>query len=119
IRNLTESFESRLVLDLLSGRPPDQAFFFATVRGGRLGKFDIIHDFRSVQQITIGQTVYRDNLVFFDVWTSFESRSVRNGSRPKPLPELALNNFRIEATLVPPALGLEVVTRVKAKVTSG
>jgi hypothetical protein len=38
--------------------------------------------------ITIGQTAFRDNRAFFDVWTSFESRSFRNGVHAPPQPEL-------------------------------
>ncbi len=120
-RNLAASFESRLVLDLLSGdrASPSQAFFFAAIGGGQLGNFDVIYDSRAPEQITIGQVGYRDNRIFFDVWTSFESRSVRNGTRPAAAPEFDLNDFRIEATLLPPDLRLQVVTRVRVKPTSG
>ena len=118
IRNLLASFESRLVLDLLTGRR-DQGVFFATMRGVKLGAFDVIYDRRARQQITIGKTAYRNNLVFFDIWTTFESRSIRNGARPAPKPEFDLNDFRIDATLVPPGLGLQVTTRVKVKLTGG
>jgi hypothetical protein len=118
-RNLTASFESRLVLDLLSGPRASQAFCFAAIGGGQLGNFDAIYDSRARQQITIGQVGYRDNRTFFDVWTAFESRSVRNGMRAVPAPEFELNDYRIDATLLPPDLRLQVVTRVKVKPTSG
>ena len=121
-RSLVSSFESRMVLDLLSGASPSSkkpGFFFAAIAGRTLGNFDVMYDARSRQQITIGQTAYRDNRAFFDVWTAFESRSVRNGTRPAPMPEFDVNDFRIDATLVPPDLRLEVVTRVKVKPTGG
>jgi hypothetical protein len=118
-RNLAASFESRLVLDLLSGPRASQAFFFAAIGGGPLGNFDVIYDSRARQQITIGQIGYRDNRTYFDVWTAFESRSVRSGARAAPAPEFELNDFRIDATLVPPDLRLQAVTRVKVKPTSG
>jgi hypothetical protein len=118
-RNITASFESRLVLDLLSGRPVRQPFFFAAVSGKQLGNFDIVYDLRSQQQITVGQTAYRDNRSFFDVWTCFESRSVRNHQRATPTPEFEVSDFRIEATVVPPDLKLDVVTRVKIQSASG
>jgi hypothetical protein len=118
-RNLAASFESRLVLDLLSGPRASQAFCFAAIGGGPLGNFDAIYDSRARQQITIGQIGYRDNRTFFDVWTAFESRSVRNGMHAAPAPEFELNDFRIDATLLPPDLRLQVVTRVKVKPTSG
>ena len=118
-RNLAASFESRLVLDLLSGPRAGQEFLFAAIGGGQLGNFDAIYDSRARQQITIGQVGFRDNRVFFDVWTAFESRAVRNGTRAAPGPEFDLNDFRIDATLLPPDLRLQVVTRVKVKPTSG
>ena len=118
-RNITSSFESRLVLDLLSGRPVPRPFFFAAISGRQLGNFDIVYDLRSQQQITIGQTAYRDNRTFFDVWTCFESRSVRNRQRAAPTPEFEVNDFRIDATVVPPDLRLNVVTRVKIVAAAG
>jgi hypothetical protein len=118
-RNLTASFESRLVLDLLSGPRASQAFCFAAIGGGQLGNFDAMYYSRARQEITIGQIGYRDNRTFFDVWTAFESRSVRNGTRAASSPEFELNDFRIDATLPPPDLRLQVVTRVKVKPTSG
>ncbi|HWY47945.1 MAG TPA: M1 family aminopeptidase [Bryobacteraceae bacterium] len=118
-RNLTASFESRLVLDLFSGPRASEAFLFAAIGGRQLGNFDAIYDSRARQQITIGQVGYRDNRTFFDVWTAFESRSVRNRIRTAPAPEFELNDYRIDATLLPPDLRLQIVTRVKVKPTSG
>ena len=118
-RNLTASFESRLVLDLLSGPRANEAFCFAAIGGGQLGNFDAIYDSRARQQITIGRVGFRDDHAFFNVWTAFESRSVRNQVRAAPTPEFELNDFRIDTTLVPPDLRLQMVTRVKVKPTSG
>jgi len=115
VRNLAASFESRLVLDLLSGLSVRRPFFYAAISGKQLGNFDVIYDLLSRQQITIGQTAYRDNRAFFDIWTCFESRSFRKGGRTAPQPEVSVDDFRIEATLVPPDLRLQVVTRVKVK----
>src|SRR5262249_13677493 len=115
VHNLTSSFANRLVLDLLSGPRRDKALFFAAIRGKKLGNFDLICDFRSRQQITVGQIAFRNNLSFFDIWTTFPARSVRNGSTPAPEAEFHLSDFRIDATLVPPDLRLRVITRVKLK----
>ena len=119
VTNLGASFESRLVLDMLSGRREDQGLFFAAIRGLRLGNFDVVYDLRSREQITIGQVAFRETRSFFDVWTTFQSRSVRNGARPAFQPEFTLNDFRIDATVEPPHLGLKIVTRVKAKSSGG
>ena len=78
IRNLIESFESRLVLDLLSGRRPNR--HFSSPRCGARG-------WANSTSFTISARRSRSRsdkpfiariVVFFDVWTNFESRSIRN-----------------------------------------
>ncbi len=111
VRNLASSLESRLVLDLLAGRGGSDGGFMGTVQGRRLGNFDVFYDPRNPEQLTVGQVVTRENRTFYDVWTSFEARSFRNGSRRVSGPEVQLRNYRIEATLQPD-LTLKAVTRV-------
>jgi len=104
----------------LSGPRASQAFLLRRDRRRGTGATSMRSTtLRARQQITIGQIGFRDNRTFFDVWTAFESRSVRNGTRAAPAPEFELNDFRIDATLLPPISGLQVVTRVKVKPTSG
>ena len=119
VRNLAASFESRLALDLLSGPREPRAFFFAAIGGKLLGNFDAVYDARAAGQITIGQMAYRNDRSYFDVWTSFEPRSLRNGTRPAPKPEFELDDFRIDSVLLPPDLRMEAVARVKVKVNGG
>ena len=109
LQNLCESFETRLVSDLLLG---DQktGFFYMAVSGNKLGNFDILHDPISREQIFVGKMAYRDNRTYFDTWASFTSRSVRNGQPPQA-PRFALDNFRIEST-IDPNLVLKAITRV-------
>jgi hypothetical protein len=44
IRNLTTSFEIRLVGDMSSPRRQQHGFFFAALQGRRLGNFDLVYD---------------------------------------------------------------------------
>jgi hypothetical protein len=111
VRNIATSFQTRLVWDLLMGEPQNHGFFAVSMRGKTLGGFDLYYDRTAREQIVMGKLNTRDNLLYFDVWTSFVAKSFRN----KPFqPELTLDNFRIEAALQPD-LSLRVVTRVKAK----
>ncbi|MGH9660321.1 MAG: hypothetical protein ACRD96_17360, partial [Bryobacteraceae bacterium] len=119
VRNLAASFESRLVLDLLSLNRQRRGFFFAALAGRQLGNFDLVYDPRSQQQITAGKTSFRDERVYFDIWTAFEARSVRVGAQPPPAPEFELSDYRIDATLTPPDLGMRLTTRVKLKLREG
>jgi hypothetical protein len=119
VRNLASSFENRLVLDLLSGPRSSQAFFFAAIAGKELGNFDALYDARSSEQITLGHSAWRDERPYFDVWTSFEARAQRNGTRAAPKPEFDVDDFRISATLLPPDLRVQAVTRVKVTPAGG
>jgi hypothetical protein len=109
LHNLCESFETRLVYDLLTG-DRKAGFFYMAVSGNKLGSFDVLHDPLSHEQIFAGKLVYRDNRTYFDTWTSFPSRSVRNGE-PAHGPRFTLDNFRIESS-IDSSLVLRAVTRV-------
>ena len=108
LRNLSTSFETRLVQDLL-GADRATGLFYMAITGTRVGNFDVVYDPRSRDQIVAGQLTQRDGNSWFDVWTSFPARSSRNGELREE-PPYALENFRIEATLQPD-LTLAAVTR--------
>ena len=99
LRNFLASFEVRVVENILSSRPAGESFFYAALAGRQLDNFDFIFDPRSRDQITLGQVAYRDSRTFFDIWTSFESRSYRRGERQRPGPELIVNSVHIDAAL--------------------
>ena len=108
LHNLSESFETRLVNDLLNDDRKN-GFFYMAVSGKKLGGFDILLDPISREQVFAGKLVYRNNRTYFDTWTSFPSRSARNGEPPHGS-VFTLDNFRIEAT-IDPSLLLKAVTR--------
>jgi hypothetical protein len=109
--NIAAGFEVRLVQDLLS---PDRSlgFFFAAIAGNKLGNFDVVHDLAAREQIVTGQYTTRGTQPSFDVWTSFESKSVRSGRRKPAKPSFELSAFGIDATL-DAALHMQAVTRAK------
>src|ERR1700691_47551 len=111
VRNLATSFQARLVWDVLLGEPQNHGFLAVSMSGKTLGNFDLYYDRSAREQIVMGKLNTRDNLLFFDVWTSFVARSFRSRAIET---DMALDDFRIEATLQPD-LNLSVVTRMKAK----
>lgn len=115
LRSLSNSFEIRLINDLLAGRTGPSGFFFAAIAGQALGNFDFIFDPRSRNQITLGQLTSRDGRAYYDLWTYFASRSFRSGQRNVPPRDLAMESYKID-TEVRPDLRVEVVTRMKASV---
>ncbi len=112
LRNLSESFELRFLLDLENPARKEQGVFFATIATQRLGAFDLVYDPMAREQITIGKFMVRDERSSFDVWTSFESQSIRTGRKNRQEPVYTLEDFRIDSTLEPD-LNLKVKTRAK------
>lgn len=108
VRNLTDSFLARLVNDLISG-DRKSGIFYMGLAGATLGTFDVLYDPAAHEQIFAGKMAYKDNRTYFDTWTSFPSRSVRNGATP-PGPKFSLDNFRIESS-IDNDLMLRAVTR--------
>jgi len=113
VRNIASSFQVRLAWDVLLGEPQGHGFLAMSTSGRKLGNFDLYYDRSGREQIVIGKLNTRDNVLYFDVWTSFVARSFRNKAIE---PDLQLDDFRIDATLKPD-LNLNVVTRVKIKPT--
>jgi hypothetical protein len=111
LRSLTESYQTRLVLDLLDSPSRRPGLFAALFSSAKFGNFDALYDPDSPDQITIGQIASRDNLLSFDVWTNYPSKSARARKETPPL-DFRLSDFRIEATLNPD-LSLDTVTHVK------
>ena len=118
VRNLAASFETRLLLDLLTLARPRPGMFFGALQGRKLGNFDVYHDPRAEQSIVAGRTGSRDGKPHFDIWTLFDSRSRRTGAGKPPAGEFTLQDYRIEATVEPPKLAMQVVTRVRLRTPS-
>ncbi len=110
LRHLASTFETSLVHDALTnGR--QSGFFYMAVSGNQLGNFDLLYDPGIQEQIFVGKLAYRNNRAYFDSWSSFPSRSVRNGAAP-PVPQAKLDDFRIDAT-IGEDLKMTAVTRAR------
>jgi hypothetical protein len=112
IKNLSESFELRFLLDIQNPARKEQGLFFATVGSQKLGAFDLVYDPMAREQITTGKFVTREDRSWFDVWSSFEAQSFRTGRKKRPEPVYRLDDFRIDATLRPD-LNLQVTTTAR------
>lgn len=110
-RNLSESLERRVVLDLLNPGAENE-LFFAAIAATRAGNFDVFYDPTAREQILIGQLATKNDRPTFDVWTAFESRSARKALRPAPKPPFTMGDFRIDAAL-DQSLHLSCTTRAK------
>jgi hypothetical protein len=116
LRNLGASYQVRLTLDLMGGAARTSQLFAGMFRSAKFGNFDVVYDPDNSEQILAGRLTTRETRLFFDTWTSFPARSSRKN--PTPLvrdPQLA--DYRIDAT-VAPDLNLNVISRVKVRVTA-
>ena len=116
LRHLADTFETSLVHDTLTN-DRKSGFFYAAISGNKLGNFDLLYDPQIQEQIYIGKLAYRDNRSYFDSWSSFPSRSMRNGAAA-PSPHAVLGDFRIEST-IGDDLKLTSVTRARLTLKQG
>ncbi len=104
LKNLLENTAIRLLYDLISNRPQESGFFGAVMGGSPLGRFDIVVDPLQVRQVTVGQSVWRDNHHYFETWCNFPARSVRQGQNKRQTPPGRLEDYHIDAHLSPDLL---------------
>src|ERR1017187_10073072 len=116
LRNLSGSYQTRLVLDLLNRTSGNEGVFACVLDSPNLGAFDVVYDPQRAEPIIAGQMTSRDGRLFLDAWTSFKSRSMRNQTGPR-VPDLALSDYRIEAA-IGGDLELKATTRVKVRPSS-
>ena len=110
LKNLTASWETRLVHDYLANRQ-EGGFFYAAVRGRNLGNFDLLYDTRASEQILIGQVAFRNDRRYWDTWASFRARSYRTGRKEPVGDPISVSAVTIDAT-IDPLLHITATTRV-------
>ena len=111
LRNIASSFQVRLAEDTLNPRGA-AGFFYMAVGGAKPGNFDVFYDPKNPESLLAGQIVQRKGIDYFDVWTSFPSRSQRKAN-VEQAPDIVLDNYRIASTITPELL-LQTVTKVTA-----
>ena len=115
LRSLSESYQTRLVFDLMGGHPGGDGLFAGLFGNAKFSNFDLIIDPESPEEVTVGQVSNRNSMLGFDMWTNFQSRSTRNRKEPKE-ETLRMADYRIEAT-VHPDVSMDAIARVKVTPT--
>lgn len=114
LASIRESFEIRMVDDLLSPDPKKTGFMFMGMLGRERGNFDLLYDPRARDQIVIGQLAEHSSRPRYNIWTSFVSKSVRTGAATRVEPAYSLSHFAIDASL-DSDLHMKATTRVKVR----
>jgi len=115
VKNLSESVEARLVKDL-SDPAGGSSFFLASIRGLRLGSFDMIVDAAIRKGVRVGQFSLKENRPYFDMWTQFDPRSIAGGKKQPAGDEYRVQHYDMDATLEA-GLTLKVNTRIRLQLS--
>jgi len=99
----------RILLDFLQS--PPLPYFYAGIQGERLGPFDVIVDDRRGEPVLVGQLRTREELRYYNVWTSFARRE-----GAPPAAGARAQRFRI-STVIHPDRNLEAEAEVEIEVT--
>ncbi len=96
ISRIAPQFETRLLLDLLTGSHTPDHLFAALLGGKTLGGFDIVFDPRSSEQILVGQPRAGSTNGYSDVWASYTPKSLISVTRT---PDFHAGQYRIDSHL--------------------
>ncbi|MEZ5365096.1 MAG: M1 family aminopeptidase [Bryobacterales bacterium] len=101
LKNILEGVAARLMHDTLSQVPLEDGFFASAIGGGRHGRFDAVVDPQLHEQVLVGQSAWRAERRFYEIWCQFPSRSVRSGNRARLQGVGALENYNLDVNLLP------------------
>ena len=135
-RTLAEFDALRLLIDFShflpesNGSRPDQKFqplLHAHLLGKKLGAFEVFSDAAAAESIWAGQPRLKDELLFFDIWTSFASAATANSTPGNastaaaatgPSNDVSITAFQIRAAVQPPTV-LKAATEVNLRIRNG
>ena len=127
-RNLAGTDALRLLLDFShflptpEGKEPTREFprlLHVHLLGGKLGAFEVFWDGANPEPVWAGQTRTKDDVLFFDTWTSFVPNAAAGEAPPAAIAnDVATTAFRIRASVQPPRR-LQASTDIDVQVRSG
>jgi hypothetical protein len=114
-RALAESDALRLLLDFshflpttggLQPAPKFPRLLHASLQGQKLGTFELFWDDSSAEPLWAGQLRLRENVPFWDVWTSFRPGALVGKGRASGEggSDASIGSFRIRASVQPPTI---------------
>ena len=114
-RALAESDALRFLLDFshflptAGGPEPTPKFprlFHASLQGQKLGTFELFWDEGAAEPLWAGQLRMRENIPFWDVWTSFRPSALQGKGRAsgEGASDVSIGSFHIRASVQPPTM---------------
>jgi hypothetical protein len=126
-RNLAESDALRLLVDFSHFLPTADIkqrtrefprLLHVHLLGRKLGAFEVFWDAANAEPVWAGQPRAKDDVVYFDTWTSFAPSADGGASRAESVNDASITAFRIRASVQPPRR-LQASTEIDARVRSG
>ena len=99
-------------------RPGFSSLLHLHLVGKKLGAFEVFWDAENAEPLFAGQFRTKDNLGFFDTWTSFTPVSPSGAAQVSSRSNVSITAFRIQATVQPPT-ELRALTDVDLSVHKG
>jgi hypothetical protein len=99
-------------------QPQFPDLFHAHLLGRRLGAFEVFWDATSSEPLSIAQARTRDDILFFDIWTSFAPANLQEPAAGSLAGVISIESFRIQATVDPPTQ-LHATTDVRIQIHKG
>ncbi len=96
--------DSLQLLQGLTGSSDNRSeYIHARLVGTSYRAFDVVLNGRIPEQITVAQATITNNAAYYDTWTSFPRRSVREaGAKANVAAEFEVSDYKITTTLAPP-----------------
>lgn len=104
VRDLARSDALAVVQALTNTGDSASRYLHARVGGTALGIFDLYLNTNAQEQISVAQPSVENGVTYYDVWSSFPMRSVRNSEQKnrETRPRFELSDYHIEADVEPP-----------------
>lgn len=104
VRDIARADSLSILQALTNNGESAGTFLHARVGGTTLGIFDLYLNPNAQEQITVGQAASNGNAAYYDIWSSFQMRSVRSRQTPgvSVRPGFEITDYRIEAEVEPP-----------------
>lgn len=125
-RRLAEYDSLRLFVDFShflptssSATPPNfSSLLHMHLVGKKLGAFEVFWDAENSEPLFVGQLRTKDNLGFFDTWTSFTPAAAAGSASVSSRSDVSITAYRIQAAVQPP-IELRALTDVDLSVHKG
>ena len=105
-RQLARADALPILLGLTSAREADARFLHVRIGGTEVGIVDLFFDTNISEQINVAQASMVNNVAYYDIWTSFPMRSVRQAAGeedPATHATMEMSDYSLRVKVQPPS----------------